>query len=67
MATQYDAPPPLVIDPAKRYTATISTDQGDIVIELFADKAPTTVNNFVFLAREGFYDCLLYTSDAADE
>jgi cyclophilin family peptidyl-prolyl cis-trans isomerase len=56
VATQYDAPPPLVIDPAKRYTATISTDQGDIVIELFADKAPTTVNNFVFLAREGFYD-----------
>ena len=56
MATQYDAPPPLVIDRARRYTATISTDQGDIVIELFADKAPTTVNNFVFLAREGFYD-----------
>ena len=56
MIKQYDAPPPLVIDPAKRYTATISTDQGDIVIELFADKAPTTVNNFVFLAREGFYD-----------
>src|SRR5665647_2966806 len=49
-------PPPLVIDRARRYTATISTDQGDIVIELFADKAPTTVNNFVFLAREGFYD-----------
>ena len=40
MAKQYDAPPPMVIDPTKRYTATISTDQGDIVIELFADKAP---------------------------
>ena len=56
MAKHYDAPPPMVIDPAKRYTATISTDQGDIVIELFADKAPNTVNNFVFLARDGFYD-----------
>ena len=38
------------------YTATISTDLGDIVIELFADKAPATVNNFVFLARDGYYD-----------
>jgi cyclophilin family peptidyl-prolyl cis-trans isomerase len=54
--TQYDSPPPMVIDPAKRYTATISTDLGDIVLELYADKAPRTVNNFVFLAREGFYD-----------
>jgi cyclophilin family peptidyl-prolyl cis-trans isomerase len=44
------------IDPAKSYTATVSTDLGDIVIELFADKAPNTVNNFVFLARDGFYD-----------
>jgi len=56
MAKQYDAPPPMVIDLAKRYVATISTDQGDIVVELFADKAPMTVNNFVFLAREGYYD-----------
>ena len=56
MAKQYKTPPPMVIDPAQRYTATIATDQGDIVIELFADKAPNTVNNFVFLAREGYYD-----------
>jgi len=56
MAKQYDAPPPMVIDPAKHYTATIATDEGDIVVELFADKAPATVNNFVFLAREGYYD-----------
>ena len=56
MATQYNAPPEMVIDPSKRYTATISTDDGDIVVELFADKAPRTVNNFVFLAREGYYD-----------
>jgi len=56
MAKSYDRPPELAIDPAKRYTATIATDRGDIVVELFADKAPQTVNNFVFLAREGFYD-----------
>ena len=56
MAKQYDSPPPMVIDPAKRYVATISTELGDIVIELYADKAPVTVNNFVFLAREGYYD-----------
>ena len=56
MATSYDRPPALAIDPARRYTATIATDRGDIVVELFADKAPQTVNNFVFLAREGFYD-----------
>jgi cyclophilin family peptidyl-prolyl cis-trans isomerase len=56
MAKQYSAPPEMVIDPAKRYVATMSTDDGDIVIELFADKAPNTVNNFVFLARDGYYD-----------
>ncbi len=52
----YSAPPPLVIDPTKSYQATIVTEKGDIVIELYADRVPTTVNNFVFLAREGFYD-----------
>jgi cyclophilin family peptidyl-prolyl cis-trans isomerase len=56
MAKQYDASPPMVIDPTKRYLATISTDHGDILVELFADKAPITVNNFVFLARDGYYD-----------
>ena len=56
MSKQYDAQPPMVIDPNKRYTATIKTDDGDVVIELFADKAPRTVNNFVFLARDGYYD-----------
>ena len=56
MAKQYDAPPAMVIDPAKHYTATIATDNGDIVVELFADKVPATVNNFVFLARDGYYD-----------
>jgi cyclophilin family peptidyl-prolyl cis-trans isomerase len=46
----------MVIDPQKRYTATFKTEKGDFVVELFADKAPRTVNNFVFLAREKFYD-----------
>ncbi len=52
----YDAPPEMVIDPDKDYTATIETEKGDIVVRLFADKVPNTVNNFVFLAQEGFYD-----------
>ncbi|MDE2802542.1 MAG: peptidylprolyl isomerase, partial [Chloroflexota bacterium] len=56
MPLQYDAPPALTIDPEKSYTATFKTVKGDIVIELIADKVPNTVNNFVFLAREGFYD-----------
>ncbi|MCZ6777409.1 MAG: peptidylprolyl isomerase [Acidobacteria bacterium] len=44
------------IDPAKKYCATLNTSRGNIVIELFADRVPRTVNNFVFLARDGFYD-----------
>ena len=53
---QYKSPPDMVIDPKKKYTATFHTDAGDFVVELFADRVPKTVNNFVFLAREGFYD-----------
>jgi len=53
---QYAAPPPLTIDKSKTYTATFKTERGDFVVELFADKTPVTVNNFVFLARDGFYD-----------
>lgn len=56
MAKQYDAPPALMINPDNAYTATFKTAKGDIVFELFAKDAPNTVNNFVFLAREGFYD-----------
>jgi peptidylprolyl isomerase len=52
----YSAPPPMVIDTAKEYTATIETEKGNLVLELFASDVPNTVNNFVFLAREGFYD-----------
>ena len=54
---QYDAPPAMTIDPAKRYLATFKLAKGgQFVIELYPDKAPITVNSFVFLAREGFYN-----------
>jgi cyclophilin family peptidyl-prolyl cis-trans isomerase len=56
MAKQYSSPPAMVIDPKKRYSATFRTEVGDFEVELYADKAPKTVNNFVFLAREGYYD-----------
>jgi cyclophilin family peptidyl-prolyl cis-trans isomerase len=46
----------MLIDPQKRYNAIIETAKGNIVLTLFADKAPRTVNNFVFLARKGFYN-----------
>lgn len=54
----FSAPPPVTIDPAKQYTATINTPRGNIVIELLPDIAPQTVNNFVFLARQNFYNGL---------
>jgi len=52
----YSAPPPMTIDTSKQHTATIETEKGSIMLELFASDVPVTVNNFVFLAREGFYD-----------
>jgi cyclophilin family peptidyl-prolyl cis-trans isomerase len=56
MTDQYNSPPGMVIDPARTYTAVFKTERGDIHVNLFARQAPVTVNNFVFLAREGFYD-----------
>jgi len=56
----YSSPPVMGIDPQKSYTATIQTAGGDIVLQLSADKTPNTVNNFVFLAREGFYDGVIF-------
>jgi protein-export membrane protein SecD len=52
----YSEPPEMTIDVSKEYLAVIETEKGDIVVELFDDKAPNTVNNFVFLAQQGFYD-----------
>lgn len=53
---RWTTPPAMTIDVNKTYTATIETEQGNLVIELFAKDAPMTVNNFVFLARQGYYD-----------
>ena len=54
--TEFDQPPPLCIDPALTYTATFVTNYGDVVVELDTDNVPNTVNNFVVLARYGYYD-----------
>lgn len=59
-AKQYSAPPAMQIDPNKTYTATMETSKGTIVLDLFAKEAPLTVNNFVFLSKEGFYDGLKF-------
>ncbi len=60
MKKSYNAPPEMVIDTKKKYTATMITQRGDLVLELFTADAPKTVNNFVFLAREGFYDDITF-------
>ena len=57
---RYASAPPLTIDTSKRYTATITTALGDIKVDLLASEAPQTVNNFVFLARDGFYNGLTF-------
>ncbi|MFW5696819.1 MAG: peptidylprolyl isomerase [Phototrophicaceae bacterium] len=57
---QYDAPPPMQIDPDRQYVAHFNTSKGEFDVELFAKDAPITVNNFVFLARDGFYDGLSF-------
>ncbi|HEY61990.1 MAG TPA: thioredoxin domain-containing protein [Anaerolineae bacterium] len=53
---QFTKCPPITIDPLKQYIATVKTEKGDIVLELFPDVAPIAVNNFIFLARNGWYD-----------
>jgi peptidyl-prolyl cis-trans isomerase B (cyclophilin B) len=60
MSKQWDTPPDMQIDAAKTYSATIITSKGTIEIELYAEAAPLTVNNFFFLAREGFYDGIAF-------
>jgi cyclophilin family peptidyl-prolyl cis-trans isomerase len=57
---KWNKPPEFVLDLKKKYSAKLITDKGDIVLDLFADKVPTTVNNFVFLAGEGFYDDTIF-------
>jgi len=62
----YSSPPQMMIDTSKQYTATIETEEGTLVLELFATDVPQTVNNFVFLAREGFYDNITFHRVIAD-
>jgi peptidyl-prolyl cis-trans isomerase B (cyclophilin B) len=57
---EYSSYPDMVIDPTKTYQATIKTQKGDIQLDLFAADVPKTVNNFVFLARDKFYDGLTF-------
>ena len=56
MAKQYSSPPQMSIDANKSYTATFETSRGNIIVDLFPKEAPNTVSNFVFLARDGFYN-----------
>ncbi len=56
----YSSPPAMSLDPSKRYTATIETSAGTMSAELFVGDAPRTVNNFVFLARDGFYEGVIF-------
>lgn len=60
MAMHWKSAPPMRIDPKKSYSATLKTDLGDVVVQLYADKVPRTVNNFVFLARHGFYNSVTF-------
>lgn len=57
---KWSKPPQMEVDPKKSYAATLKTDLGDIVLELHVDKAPNTVNNFVFLARQGYYNDTIF-------
>jgi len=57
---QYSSPPQQNLDPQRSYSATIQTSAGTMTADLFAGDAPRTVNNFVFLAREGFYDGVIF-------
>jgi len=53
---QWDSPPEMEINTGKTYRVTMTTSKGDIVLDLYPEHAPKTVNNFVFLVRQGFYD-----------
>jgi len=63
---QWTKPPNMEIDTEKEYFAIINTDQGTMKLKLFSDKVPNTVNNFVFLSRQGFYDGTIFHRVIAD-
>ena len=60
MSKQWNSPPAMQIDTKKTYKVTMQTNKGDIILELYPEHAPKTVNNFVFLANEGFYDGITF-------
>ena len=60
VVNQWSAPPPMGIDPAVPYAAVITTSLGEMTAELYPQDAPNTVNNFVFLSREGFYNGVIF-------
>ena len=60
MSKQYSSQPDMVIDASKSYSAVLHTNHGEIAIDLAAERSPKTVNNFVFLAGEGFYDGVIF-------
>lgn len=60
MAKQYDSQPAMQLQDGARYEALVHTTEGDFTIELLANKAPLTVNNFVALARDGYYDGIVF-------
>jgi len=57
---QFSTCPPITVDTKKQYLATLETEKGDVVLQLFPDKAPVTVNSFIFLARNGWYDNITF-------
>ncbi|HEY8600285.1 MAG TPA: peptidylprolyl isomerase [Thermomicrobiales bacterium] len=57
---QWKSAPAMQVDPSKRYSATLHTNKGDITFDLLMSDAPKAVNNFVFLAKEGFYDNVIF-------
>jgi peptidyl-prolyl cis-trans isomerase B (cyclophilin B) len=59
-AKRYNTPPTMTIDPSKTYKVTMETSKGTIELELYPQHAPMTVNNFVFLTNEGFYDGVVF-------
>ena len=58
--TSYSSPPAMILDPESDYVANFRTNQGNFTVQLFATQTPVTVNNFVFLAQQGFYDGLIF-------
>jgi peptidyl-prolyl cis-trans isomerase B (cyclophilin B) len=65
-AKQYDTPPAMQVETSRTYRVKMETTKGDIQLELFPEHAPKTVNNFVFLARDGFYDGVTFHRVIAD-